>query len=183
MSVSGIIPYGNGLLIAQETNGGIYYLDLSDNDEVSEVIPVGTVEFADGLCLSGETLYVVQNNEAGPVTGWLMALNDDDSVSAFKLGAITSDDFDSPATCGIVGDNVYVTNARFGLGLPAAGEEDLESFTETFQVVGVDRFDFAGSGGETPPPEGNATDTSAATESWYLSMAVLPVALTVFDFM
>jgi len=39
---------------------------------------------------------------------------------------------------------IYVPNARFGsLGLPADGEEDLADFAETFQVVGVNRFDFS----------------------------------------
>jgi len=156
----------------------VYYLDISDDDKVSEVIPNGTLPFADGLCISGETLYVAQNPMSGPVTGWLMALNDDDSVSAFKLGSIESPDFDSPATCGISGQNLYAPNARFGIDLPADGEEDLSTFTETFQVVGVDRFDFAASGSSpTPSPGGNNTDapTSAATSC--LPMAALSLGL------
>jgi len=182
---TGIIPYGNGLLISHETNGGVYYLDISDGNTVSNVIPPGTVVFADGLCISGDPVYVTQNNVAGPVTGWLMALKGDNSVSAFKLGAIDSDDFDSPATCGISGENVYVTNARFGLGSPAEGEDDLSTFAETFQVVGVNRFDFSASGsGMSPTPSpGNTTDpTSAATTVWG-PVAALSLTLIMFVFM
>lgn len=144
-------------------------MDISDDNTVTNVIPPSTLPFADGLCISGDTLYVAQNSVAGPVTGWLAVLNGDDSVNAFKLGDINSNEFDSPATCSIFGENVYVTNARFGIGsgLPAEGEDDLSTFAETFQVVGVDRFDFGAS--VDPPPENNTTDTSssAVAANWF----------------
>ena len=175
---AGIVPYANGLLIAHETNGGVHYLDLSDNDAVSEIIPNGTLPAADGLCIEGDTLYVAQNNMG--LTGWFLATDGD--VSAFKLGAILSEDFDSPATCHIVGENVYVTNARFSIGLPAEGEDDLSTFNETFQVVGVGRFDFSASGGNpspspsptpTPSPTGNTTAPTSGATSIRNPMAAL----------
>jgi hypothetical protein len=185
LAFSGIVPFADGLLIAHETGGGVYYLDISDDDKVSAIIPNGTLPFADGLCIDGDTLYVAQNPEVGPVTGWFVAQKEDDSVEAFKLGALESPDFDSPATCGISGQNIYMPNARFGLGLPAEGEDDLSTFGETFQVVGVERFDFAASGPGTtptasPPPTdgGNTTDpTSAATSVWNPA-AALSLTLT-----
>lgn len=176
----GIVPYGNGLLIAHETGGGVYYLDISDDNTVSEVIPNFTLPFADGLCISGETLYVAQNNPPGPITGWLLALMDDGSVSAFKLGSLESPDYDSPATCSISGQVIYSPNARFGIGLPAEGEEDLDTFSQAFQVVGVDRFDFSASGG-TPTPAPNTTDpTSAAltiVQSSFVALSLSLIAL------
>jgi len=140
---TGIIPYDNGLLISHVTRGGVYYLDLTDNT-TSEVIPDGTVVSGDGLCIGNDDiLYVVQNDEAGPLTAWEMS-SSDGIVSASFIGAIESSEFDSPATCDISGDIIYVPNARFGsLGVPANGEEDLDSFAETFQVLGVDRLDFS----------------------------------------
>lgn len=186
---AGIVPFADGLLIAHETGGGVYYLDISDGNKVSEIIPNGTLPFADGLCIDGDTLYVAQNPEVGPVTGWFV-VRSDDGVEAFKLGALESPDFDSPAACGISGQNIYMPNARFGLGLPAEGEDDLSTFGETFHVVGVDRFDFAASGSETTPTAspptggGNTTDpiTSAATALWnpvaVLSLTLFGLAFT-----
>ena len=153
LAANGIIPYGNGLVIAHETFGAVYYLDLSDGT-TSEIIPVGTVEFADGLCIDNDAgiLYIAQNPEPGPLTAWGLSLMEDGAVSAQLIGTIESNDFDSPATCDISGGNIYVPNARFGsIGFVADGEEDPSTFSETFQVVGVDRFGFSTGPTDEPP--------------------------------
>jgi hypothetical protein len=140
------------LLIAHETRGGVYFLDLSDST-TSEVIPDGTVVFADGLCIDNdlEILYVAQNDLPGPLTAWELSI-ENGAVSATFVGTIESEDYDSPATCDVSGSNIYSPNARFGIGLPAEGEGDLASFGESFQVVGVNRMEFSPIVTTTDPP-------------------------------
>ena len=63
---------------------------------------------------------------------------------------MTSMNFDSTATCDIVDDVVYATNARFAsLPSPAEGENDLDTFNETFSIAKASQVDLT-SGSVSP---------------------------------
>lgn len=146
---TGIVPYKNGLLIGQSDSGGLYYLDLQDNNAVSEVLPSGTMPSGDGLTIAdGNVLYVTEN--AIPrISVWELAPSViDDTMSeptilppvqATLLGYLTSAEYDSPSSSGVYEGIIYSVNQRASIGIPAEGEEDLSTFNETFQIVGVKR--------------------------------------------
>jgi hypothetical protein len=150
---AGIIPYSNGLLICSSASGGLYYLDLTDNS-VSEVLAPGSVVFADGLTIDSDGILYVAENAANRVSVWQMSTTDGGgSVSASSLGYILSPTYDDPATCDLAGDVIYCVNARFNtVPFPSEGEGDPDTFAERFQMVGVDRFDFAPLANDTVVP-------------------------------
>jgi len=135
---AGIIPYANGLLIAHFGNGGVYYLDLAD-ESIEEVVPVGSAPSADGLVVSDDNLLYIAQGVEEKINVWKMS-NSGGSVTSTFERIIESDNYDSPATCDLYGDKVYSVNAAFrSLGdLPAEGEDDLATFDEEFEIVGVD---------------------------------------------
>jgi len=146
---NGIIPFANGLLIIQsagvnETEGGaLYYLDLTANNELTEVLPAGTLLGADGLAIAdGETTLYITQNVLNLVSAWAMDVIEG-QVTATLLGRIVSPLFDSPATTDVSGEYIFSVNARFSsLAFPDPGEGDPETFAETFDVVGRNRRDF-----------------------------------------
>ena len=158
---SGIIPYANGLLIANSRDGGVYYLDLTD-ESVAEVVPQGGANGGDGFAMDkNDVLYIAQGSFANQLSVWNMS-NVDGIVSAAFHGLIKSPDYDSPATVRIYNDKIYAVNAAIArLGIKAPGEGDLATFNESFAVIGVDRFDFVDPPEESPSPTGAPTSLAA----------------------
>ena len=102
--------------------------------------------FSDGLAIGADDdiLYVAENN-AHRVSAWQMSTDGDNgAVSASPLGYILHPDYDDPATCDLAGDIIYCVNARFtSVSLSADDEGDLDTFMETFQLIGTNRLEFS----------------------------------------
>jgi sugar lactone lactonase YvrE len=129
---NGIIGYEGGLLVTR-TAGGLYYVDLND-ESVHEV--VGTTN-GDGLTLDGDTLYV--NEQRGDISVYRLSF-EGGLVSAEYERNIMSDLFDSPSTSTLCGDYIVSVNARFGSLALFGPDEGSPDYSETFNVVSVDRF-------------------------------------------
>jgi sugar lactone lactonase YvrE len=94
---SGIAPYNGGLIIASSM-GGIYFLDLEDNDGVNEIVPDGTAIGADGIAIAdGDILYVVENS-SDRITAWQLAVVDG-VATAESVGMIESEAYNFISTC------------------------------------------------------------------------------------
>jgi sugar lactone lactonase YvrE len=129
---NGIVGYEGGLLFPRSV-GGLYYLDLSD-EIVREV--VGTTN-GDGLTLDGDTLYV--NEGVGFISVYRLSF-EGGTVSAEFERNIMSDLFDTPTTSTLCGDYIVSVNARFGSAVLFGPDEGFPDYSETFNVVAVDRF-------------------------------------------
>jgi sugar lactone lactonase YvrE len=107
-------PSGKTLVAVQSVNGRLYRIDPSSG--VAKTISLGTesVPNGDGILLTGNTLYVVQNQ-----------LN---RVAVIALGAglsngrvvtrLSDPDFSVPTTIDDFGRRLYAVNARFGQPSP-----------------------------------------------------------------
>ena len=140
--MNGIIPYDSGILISHNDNGGVYFVDLDDGNSVSEALVPGSLTAPDGMVADGDTIYASELG-ANQISLWT-ASSSTDSASGKKVvtltnggTAITSEFFDFPATIDIDNDVIYTVNLRVGLGLLAEGEEDPDTFSESFHIVGV----------------------------------------------
>jgi streptogramin lyase len=115
VEVNGIaaLPNGRTLLVVQSSTGLLFRMDAATGEATQ--IPLtggdgGRLPNADGILLSGRTLYVVQNR-----------LN---KVAVVRLGRrlrdgrirreITHRAFDVPTTVARLGSSLYLPNARFG---------------------------------------------------------------------
>lgn len=138
------------MIISQRTSGAVYFLNLADNNAVSELLPVNTSITADGFALSAsdDTLYLAENaNEKsaiGLVSSWQLGKNDGNVPTIELRGNLISPDYDSPATLALVGDTLYTVNGRFVSVDFFSGVDAAPDFAERFQIVGVNRLDFDG---------------------------------------
>ena len=122
-------PDGKTLFIANSSDGNIYKVDpLAGN---AALIDLGgdTLPSADGLVLSGKTLYVVQNglNQIG-----IVALDPGFESGVISDEPLTSSEYRIPTTAAKFGSTIYAVNARFGDWIPGLPSPDLE-----FTVVGL----------------------------------------------
>ncbi len=101
---------GKDLIVVNSTFGTLYRVDpvAGQADEID--LGGASVENGDGLLLSGNTLYVVQNrnNQIAEI-----AL-DPDLLSGRITDIITDSDFRVPTTVTRKGSTLYTVNARFG---------------------------------------------------------------------
>ena len=160
--------YGDGLLICTQGSGALYYYEFGSDGVASEVLAPGSIPGNDGLEIITEddgtsTLYVTQVT-LSLVSVYRVADGDNGPEATF-LGTLVSEDYDTPATSAIVGDLLYSVNSRFGLGFPAEGEDDPETFNEAFSVVAVNRFDYSSSGTVEPAPTLSPTMLPDTTET------------------
>lgn len=109
-NANGVVAFAGWLLIPNSTTGQLFAVDPSSGRSV-ELLPAGSVGFADGLEMVGSTLYVVRNQ-----------LNQVDiyrlhgGALAF-LGSISNDEvgntLDVPTTAAFAGGALWAVNARF----------------------------------------------------------------------
>ena len=112
---NGVVPYADGLLVSQESDGSVWYIfDLdAPLPSFEQIIPDSGVMGADGLTIQGNRLYVTQNTHTTNRVAVYQLEKIAGSVSATFLGALTSDDFAGPATSTVFGGYVYSTNSQF----------------------------------------------------------------------
>jgi hypothetical protein len=132
---NGLVEYEGGLVIANSAGGQLWYLDL----ETHEYTLLIEVPLADGLLLDGDILYSVENS-LNNVGVFKLDYSKKYGVTAERIGDISSDRFRVPATVAMYEDTLFLVNARFDIGLPAVGEEDLSTFTEDFDVVAIPAY-------------------------------------------
>lgn len=172
----GIVPYGNGVLIGTTFVGALHFVD-PDTGNVTEVLPPSSINFVDGMEThtedNGKVLLYITENLGNVISVWELTESDtSDAPIAEKVGFLTSADFDTPTTSAIVGDLIWSVNARFAsIGFPAVGEADPSNFTETFDVVAVERSDFVETSAPTMSPV-NQTDAPTMPPSSEQSGAV-----------
>lgn len=146
-TTKGIIAYEGGLIIARTSPGGLYFLDLTDED-------LPTIELAspdeaprnDGLAIDGKMLYVTENTR-GSISVWslkklhsrIMMMRGDPLPFVGRLQLPT---VDFPAGVEIFNqDYLCVVDARLK-SLPVTDEEGDANFPENFNMVCVgDRKD------------------------------------------
>jgi sugar lactone lactonase YvrE len=104
-----LTPDGRGLIIVQSATGFLFRVDARTG--VARRIDLGTAVMTagDGLLLSKDTLYVVQNR-----LNKIAVLDLNQSGSKGRLvKELTSADFDVPTTAAFYGSRIYLPNARF----------------------------------------------------------------------
>lgn len=106
-NANGIVEFAGFLIVPQSNTGLLFAIDPHTGRSV-EILPEGSVTFADGLELVGSTLYVVRN-QLGEVAKYRIL----GGRVAFR-GTITSDDVDVPTTIAFAGGQLWAVNARFG---------------------------------------------------------------------
>ncbi len=132
VDANGIVaaPDGKTLVVVHLDRGNLYNVD--PNSGEAKLIDLGgaSVPYGDGLVLSGNTLYVVQNllNQIAVVE------LSPDYLSGSVLNVITSPNFRIPATAASFGDWLYAVNARFDLAPPGTPLPDAD-----FEVVRVEK--------------------------------------------
>lgn len=102
-------PDGRGLIFVQSATGFLFRVD--PRTGVTRRIDLGTAVMTngDGLLLSKDTLYVVQNR-----LNKVAVLDLDGSGSTGRLvKELTSTDFDVPTTAAFYSSRIYLPNARF----------------------------------------------------------------------
>jgi sugar lactone lactonase YvrE len=102
-------PDGRALIVVQSATG--FLLRVDPRTGVTQRVDLGTalMTAGDGLWLSGNTLYVVQNrlNKIA-----VLDLNQSGTRGTL-VREITSTDFDVPTTIAVFGGRLYLPNARF----------------------------------------------------------------------
>ncbi len=104
-----LTPDGRNLIIVQSVTGSLFRVD--PRTGVTRKIDLGgaVMTNGDGLLLSGDTLYVVQNR-----LNKVAVLDLNRSGSSGRLvREIKSADFDVPTTAALFGSRLYLPNARF----------------------------------------------------------------------
>lgn len=111
---NGVIAYAEGLLVSHEIDGSVWYISDLEGGQAptfQEVIPDGQAEFADGLTIADDKLYVTRNF-ADLVAVYQLTF-DNDIVGASFLLNIESPLFATPATSAIYDGYIYSANALF----------------------------------------------------------------------
>lgn len=100
-------PNGKTLITVNSTAGELYRIDAATSDVETIDMGVETVR-ADGILLSGHTLYAVRNQSEVAVIELARDLSRGTLVDQL------TGDFDVPTTVARFGSSLYVVNARFG---------------------------------------------------------------------
>ena len=106
-NANGIVAFGGFLLVPQSNTGELFAIDPATGNSVT-ILPAGSVPFADGLELRGNTLYIVQN-QLNTVAVYRIQ-----GTSLRFLGTITDGALDVPTTIAFAGGRLWAVNARFG---------------------------------------------------------------------
>ena len=105
-NANGIVEFGGYLIVPNSSTGQLFAIDPSTGAS-AELLPAGSVTFADGLELRGSTLYVIRNQlgivDVYGIRGSELRL----------LRTIQGAGTDVPTTGAIVAGRLWVVNARF----------------------------------------------------------------------
>lgn len=107
-------PNGETLIAAHSLLGVLYSIDPATGIATEVDLGGDDVPSGDGIVLRGKTVYVVQNfiNQVAVVD------LSPDLTSGEVVETITSDLFRVPTTGALLGDTLYVVNARFDVAFP-----------------------------------------------------------------
>ena len=115
-------PSGKTLIAVQSVNGRLYRIDPASGIAKTISLGSGSVPNGDGILLTGNTLYVVQN-QLNRVAVIALGFG----LSNGRIVALLTDsDFSVPTTIDAFGPWLYAVNARFGQSSPE---------TLTYEVV------------------------------------------------
>ncbi|MCI0347365.1 MAG: superoxide dismutase [Chloroflexi bacterium] len=108
-NANGIVEFAGWLLVPKSGTGQLFAIDPQTGQSV-EILPAGSITFADGLELVGSTLFVVRNQlariDAYSIHGGLVTF----------LGEVPTDglNLSVPTTAAFAGGQLWAANARFG---------------------------------------------------------------------
>jgi hypothetical protein len=111
---NGITGYNDGILLAHEFDGSVWYVNIDDPAEQQQVLPNNSVPGADGLIVHGNTLYVTLNLEDQIAVYELSVDDDTGMIEAEEKGCYSSNDLEAPSTSAIIKNYIYTANSRFG---------------------------------------------------------------------
>lgn len=121
------------------TQGGLYFLDLTDTTTMHQLASPHDAPSNGGLCLADDLLYSTETT-LNSISVWKMT---GDNNKALFVGRIASADFDVPSSCAIYDTIIYTVNPRIDtLSFPVDEKDSSEYVQEDFYMIGVDRFDF-----------------------------------------
>ena len=169
----GIVAYDTGILVSTASTGALYYFDLTTVDSTlsaQEVLPPSTIPNADGLELYQEPdggplfLYIAQS-VSEKVSVYLMQAG-----VATWVGDLATENLDGPTSSVVVGDYLYVVNARLSLAPPYGKEIQPANFDLMFTVVGVNRILELPTG---PEPTQSPVESSTVALGWGWTVAML----------
>ncbi len=134
-NVNGVVAVPGGLIVVQSTPGALFRVECGPGYAFPQTcetfrIDTGDIQLSggDGLELDGDVLYVVRNS--GNV---VTAVRLDQSLTSASLVAeFRHPDLDTPTTAALIGDDLWVVNARFGT--PAA--PDTEYWLTRLDAIG-----------------------------------------------
>jgi DNA-binding beta-propeller fold protein YncE len=109
-NVNGIVAAPAGLVVVHSSLGMLFRVD----PETGETFAIDSGDVAltggDGLELDGDILYVIRNS-----SNTVTALQLDESLqTATLIAELSHDEFDTPTTAALIGEDLWVVNARFG---------------------------------------------------------------------
>lgn len=174
---NGLVPYESGVLVVAETAGSLWFIDLENGNEASEVLPPGFLPFGGGMTITKDGVLFVTSIAYSKIMVYQVSIQNG-FVAAEMLGELGSENLDSPSTVALLNSTIYAANNRITNlhgsedGSPALDEDDRDVFTEQFNVVGLDASEYvrnsdgvsAGGGdgnlGGSPAAEGPGGDDS-----------------------
>ncbi len=117
-------PNGRWLIIAQSNTGELFRVDPTTGATTEIALAGGeTIPSADGILLTGKTLYAVQRSGTTYRVA-VVALNP--TLTAGRVVTRIADSrFDVPTTVDDLGRRLYVVNARFGTASPGTATYDV----------------------------------------------------------
>jgi hypothetical protein len=173
-SANGVAAFANGLFVAHETNGTVWYINV-DNVAEQQIIEDGEVPGADGVAVVDDSfLYVTQNTE-DMIAVYSLAF-DVLSVEATRLYNLTSDLFATPAVSAIKQGWIYTTNARF-YQVEEIEEENPDDIQDN--VIGIDCSPDCGVEAVAPVEAPTPSGTNAVSCTVVMAAAVLVLAAAI----
>jgi sugar lactone lactonase YvrE len=114
INANGIVvkPDGKLLIIVNSATGLIYTVDPTDGCATKIDLAGAKVIGADGLVLTGNTLYAVENRN-NQIAKIALAPG---FASGVVLTYLTNPEFDVPTTAALFANSLYTPNAKFGTG-------------------------------------------------------------------
>ena len=131
---NGIVAAGGTMVfLLNSANGTLYRIDSSTGEAARVEVSGGVIDHGDGLSYVGDDLLVVRNGATRGGVDEVVRLRLDESMtSADVVGVGTSAAFAFPTTAAVLGDDVWVVNARLDDVIHGATKPD-----DAFDLVRV----------------------------------------------
>lgn len=127
-------PNGKALIVGNSNNAQIYRVDAATGHSDRIVVDPPLVGFIDGIVLRDRTLYILTPFGDGSGPDWIQVVDlDEEMLTGKMVGVITDPDMDGVASGAMLGDFLYVNNARY-LTFP---EDDTEYWLTRLDIKDV----------------------------------------------